>query len=155
MGMRATALDSAQIAALTTRQVASLTSDQIASLSTEDLDALTTEARALRMAGRDWRAGELRLLVLAVTLGLLLAAALFIKRMSELTATTPLASGFDQLLKELPQPVLAYCRMHLPHHKCPKVVLFAQELPVTSTGKYQRNKVKHLFAAYQGMQFKK
>ncbi len=47
-------------------------------------------------------------MVLAVTLGLLLAAALFIKRMSELTATTPLASGFDQLLKELPDSVAAY-----------------------------------------------
>ena len=53
------------------------------------------------------------------------------------------------------EDVLAHCRMLLPHHKCPKVVLFAQELPVTSTGKYQRNKVKHLFAAYQAMQFKK
>ncbi|MBU3741946.1 MAG: acyl--CoA ligase [Candidatus Kapabacteria bacterium] len=53
------------------------------------------------------------------------------------------------------EDVLAYCRAHLPHHKCPKVVLFSDALPVTSTGKYQRNKVKHLFAAYKDVQFKK
>ena len=53
------------------------------------------------------------------------------------------------------EDVLAYCRAHLPHHKCPKVVLFSNALPVTSTGKYQRNRVKHLFAAYKNVQFKK
>lgn len=51
--------------------------------------------------------------------------------------------------------VLEHCRAHLPHHKCPKVVLFTDALPVTSTGKYQRNKVKGLFAGYQSVQFKK
>ncbi len=51
--------------------------------------------------------------------------------------------------------ILVHCRANLPFHKCPKVVLFATELPVTSTGKYQRNKVKHLFAEWKNSQFRK
>jgi acyl-CoA synthetase (AMP-forming)/AMP-acid ligase II len=51
--------------------------------------------------------------------------------------------------------ILSYCRARLPFAKAPKVVLFAQELPVTSTGKYQRTKVRHLFAKYQGTRFSK
>lgn len=51
--------------------------------------------------------------------------------------------------------ILEYCASKLPFSKTPKVVLFATELPVTSTGKYQRNKVKHLFAEWQSTQFKK
>lgn len=51
--------------------------------------------------------------------------------------------------------ILAFCAEHLPHHKMPKVVLFTDSLPVTSTGKYQRNKVKPLFAEWQAMQFRK
>lgn len=50
--------------------------------------------------------------------------------------------------------ILAYCREHLPFHKCPKVVLFTESLPVTSTGKYQRNRVKHLFAPWRSVQFR-
>lgn len=50
--------------------------------------------------------------------------------------------------------ILEYCRTKLPAHKAPKVVLFTDELPVTSTGKYQRNKVKHLFAEWKDVQFK-
>lgn len=53
------------------------------------------------------------------------------------------------------EAILAFCAEHLPHHKAPKVVLFAESLPVTSTGKYQRNKVKHLFAEWQAAQFRK
>ncbi|MCS7302385.1 MAG: acyl--CoA ligase [Candidatus Kapabacteria bacterium] len=53
------------------------------------------------------------------------------------------------------EAILSYCRQHLPHHKCPKVVLFTDSLPVTSTGKYQRNKVKHLFAQWRSVQFPK
>lgn len=53
------------------------------------------------------------------------------------------------------ETILAHCKANLPHHKCPKVVLFTDALPVTSTGKYQRNKVKGLFAGYQSVQFKK
>ncbi|MDZ4746298.1 MAG: class I adenylate-forming enzyme family protein [bacterium] len=50
--------------------------------------------------------------------------------------------------------ILAYCREHLPFHKAPKVVLFTDVLPVTSTGKYQRNKVKSLFAEFQSVQYR-
>jgi acyl-CoA synthetase (AMP-forming)/AMP-acid ligase II len=52
------------------------------------------------------------------------------------------------------EAILEHCRIHLPFHKTPKVVLFTNELPVTSTGKYQRNKVKHLFAEWRATQFK-
>lgn len=51
------------------------------------------------------------------------------------------------------EDILQYCKQHLPNSKAPKIVLFAEELPVTSTGKYQRNKVKHLFAAYKDIKF--
>jgi len=51
--------------------------------------------------------------------------------------------------------VLGYCMEHLPFSKAPKVVLFTDQLPVTSTGKYQRNKVKHLFAQWKDTQFRK
>ena len=51
------------------------------------------------------------------------------------------------------ETILEFCRQHLPHAKSPKIVLFASELPVTSTGKYQRNKVKHLFAEYKDTKF--
>ncbi len=50
--------------------------------------------------------------------------------------------------------ILAFCRQHLPTSKCPKVVLFADSLPVTSTGKYQRNRVKHLFAEWKDAQWR-
>lgn len=53
------------------------------------------------------------------------------------------------------QQVLAYCREQLPFAKSPKIVLFTDELPVTSTGKYQRNKVKHLFERWKDVQFRK
>lgn len=58
----------------------------------------------------------------------------------------------DSVSKE---DIIAYCREHLPFHKSPKVVLFTDALPVTSTGKYQRNKVKHLFAEWKAEQFRK
>ncbi|MCG6540596.1 C4-dicarboxylic acid transporter DauA [Pseudomonas sp. KSR10] len=47
-------------------------------------------------------------MVLAVGVGLLLAAGLFIKRMSELTDTTSLRSAQNQLLQDLPEHVAAY-----------------------------------------------
>jgi len=47
-------------------------------------------------------------MVLAVGVGLLLAAGLFIKRMSELTDTTSLRPGQNQLLQDLPEHVAAY-----------------------------------------------
>lgn len=42
----------------------------------------------------------------------------------------------------------------LPAWKRPKVVLFGEEVPVTSTGKYQRRKLVPLFADYKDKQFK-
>ncbi len=49
--------------------------------------------------------------------------------------------------------IIAYCRRHLPFSKSPKVVLFGNHIPVTSTGKYQRNKCKDLFAGFKAVQF--
>ncbi len=49
--------------------------------------------------------------------------------------------------------VIAYCRKHLPFSKSPKVVVFGIDIPVTSTGKYQRNKCKGLFAQWKAVQF--
>jgi len=59
----------------------------------------------------------------------------------------------DELANE--KDILDYCAQHLPYHKSPKVVVFTDHLPVTSTGKYQRNKVKHVFAEWKGVQFRK
>lgn len=53
------------------------------------------------------------------------------------------------------ESILAYCQEHLPYNKAPKVVLFTEELPVTSTGKFQRIKVRHLFAEWKTTQFRK
>jgi long-chain acyl-CoA synthetase len=52
------------------------------------------------------------------------------------------------------QAILDYCREHLPFSKAPKVVVFGEELPVTSTGKYQRLKVAHLFEEWSNVQFR-
>lgn len=49
--------------------------------------------------------------------------------------------------------LLDYCRRHLPSFKTPKVIIFGDNIPVTSTGKYQRNKIKHLFVDYKDHQF--
>lgn len=51
--------------------------------------------------------------------------------------------------------LLEYFANELPFHKRPKVVLCTEVLPVTSTGKYQRNKVKHLFQSFKSAQFRK
>ena len=51
--------------------------------------------------------------------------------------------------------IITACRSALPHHKCPKVVVFGSEVPVTSTGKYQRNRLKPLFGEWRGEQFRK
>lgn len=47
-------------------------------------------------------------MVLAVGVGLLLAAGLFIKRMSDLTDATPLPHHFHEALRDLPEQVLVY-----------------------------------------------
>lgn len=56
--------------------------------------------------------------------------------------------------EELKSSIIKQCREKLPFYKCPKVILFSDTIPVTSTGKYQRNKVKHLFAGWKTVQFK-
>ena len=53
------------------------------------------------------------------------------------------------------EEILEFCQTQLPFPKQPKIVLFTDKLPVTSTGKYQRNKVKHLFAEWKNVQFRK
>ncbi len=50
--------------------------------------------------------------------------------------------------------ILAACRAKMPFSKCPKVVVFGTEVPVTVTGKYQRLKLKDLFAAHSATQFR-
>jgi long-chain acyl-CoA synthetase len=49
--------------------------------------------------------------------------------------------------------VIDYCRKFFPFQKCPKVVLFGNEIPVTSTGKYQRGRLKPLFEKWKSDQF--
>lgn len=55
---------------------------------------------------------------------------------------------------ELKAKIISECKSRLPSYKSPKAVIFSDSIPVTSTGKYQRNKVKHLFAEYKTIQFK-
>ncbi|MBK8981005.1 MAG: acyl--CoA ligase [Ignavibacteria bacterium] len=57
--------------------------------------------------------------------------------------------------EKLKEEIILKCREHLPFFKSPKVVLFSDFIPVTSTGKYQRNKVKELFKEWKEVQFKK
>ncbi len=51
--------------------------------------------------------------------------------------------------------VLAHCRARLTFEKSPKVVVFGTEVPVTTTGKYQRLRLQGLFAEWEGAQFRK
>lgn len=53
------------------------------------------------------------------------------------------------------QDVIAYCRDHMTFEKSPKAVVFGTEIPVTTTGKYQRLKLKDLFSAWKETQFRK
>jgi long-chain acyl-CoA synthetase len=50
--------------------------------------------------------------------------------------------------------ILAACRARLPFAKSPKVVVFGDEVPVTSTGKYQRGRLRPLVAAHKATQFR-
>jgi long-chain acyl-CoA synthetase len=54
--------------------------------------------------------------------------------------------------------MLAHCRRLLPFSKCPKVILFGQEVPYTSTGKPKRlelrTRLASALAAYRDHQFK-
>ncbi len=51
------------------------------------------------------------------------------------------------------EDILSICSENMPRGKCPKVVVFGKEAPVTATGKYQRNKLKHLFIDHKDTQF--
>ena len=50
--------------------------------------------------------------------------------------------------------VLAHCRRHMPFAKSPKAVVFGSEVPVTTTGKYQRLKLRELFVQWADTQFR-
>ena len=52
------------------------------------------------------------------------------------------------------EAVLAACREELSFSKSPKVVVFGDDVPVTSTGKYQRGRLRPLFAAWRDTQFR-
>ncbi len=49
--------------------------------------------------------------------------------------------------------IIAGCRARMPFEKSPKVVVFGSEIPVTSTGKYQRLKLQDRFAEWEHTQF--
>jgi long-chain acyl-CoA synthetase len=49
--------------------------------------------------------------------------------------------------------ILQQCRARLPFSKSPKAVVFGSDIPVTSTGKYQRNRCKVLFQDWKKVQF--
>lgn len=53
------------------------------------------------------------------------------------------------------EAILNFCRERLPFSKSPKVVVFGDQIPVTSTGKYQRRKVTHHFEQWKDVQFRK
>ncbi len=50
--------------------------------------------------------------------------------------------------------VLGHCRRRMPFAKCPKVVVFGTDVPVTTTGKYQRLRLQELFSAWADTQFR-
>jgi len=52
------------------------------------------------------------------------------------------------------EAVLRECRKLLPFSKAPKVVVFGDDIPVTATGKYQRGRLRPLFAAWKDKQFR-
>lgn len=82
-----------------------------------------------------------------------------------------IAVGFDNdwygeevgaliLLKEGVNPtevlktkIINDCRIKLPFYKSPKAILFTESIPVTATGKYQRNKAKVLFEIFKKIQY--
>lgn len=53
------------------------------------------------------------------------------------------------------ESILDHCRRRLTFEKAPKVVVFGTEIPVTSTGKYQRLKLQDRFVEWEHTQFKK
>ena len=53
------------------------------------------------------------------------------------------------------EAVIASCREKMSFEKSPKVVVFGSEIPVTSTGKYQRLKLQGRFAEWEHTQFRR
>ncbi len=60
----------------------------------------------------------------------------------------------EEGVEEDEEAILAFCRERLPYSKSPKVVVFGDQIPVTSTGKYQRRKVTHQFEQWKEVQFR-
>jgi long-chain acyl-CoA synthetase len=52
------------------------------------------------------------------------------------------------------EQIIAAARKQLPFSIAPKVVVFGESFPVTSTGKYQRNQLKPLFEQWKQVQFR-
>ncbi len=52
------------------------------------------------------------------------------------------------------EKVLDYCRRRMPFPKRPKAVVFGADVPVTTTGKYQRLRLQELFSAWSETQFR-
>lgn len=71
----------------------------------------------------------------------------------EIGAYVKLKTGFSES-DDLKQNILSFCREKLPAYKSPKVVVFSNSIPVTSTGKYRRNSVKKEFELFQKIQYK-
>ncbi len=53
------------------------------------------------------------------------------------------------------EEIINYCRERMTFEKSPKVVVFGKDIPVTSTGKYQRLKLRELFSPWRSTQFRK
>ncbi|MCC6804716.1 MAG: acyl--CoA ligase [Anaerolineae bacterium] len=51
--------------------------------------------------------------------------------------------------------ILAHCRARMTFEKSPKAVVVGTEIPVTSTGKYQRLRLQELFSEWEHTQFRK
>lgn len=71
----------------------------------------------------------------------------------EVGALVLLKEGFEPT-DSLKESIIRKCCEKLPFYKSPKIVVFSDSIPVTSTGKYQRNKVKGLFSEYKCSQFR-
>ena len=53
------------------------------------------------------------------------------------------------------EAIIARCRARMTFEKSPKVVVFGRDVPVTSTGKYQRLKLQEHFAEWEHTQFRR
>jgi long-chain acyl-CoA synthetase len=51
--------------------------------------------------------------------------------------------------------ILAHCRQRMSFEKSPKVIVFGTDIPVTTTGKYQRLRLRDRFSDWKGTQFRK